>query len=191
MPTMSLGDFFRLHFGGVQTRSLYLTIPGSHLGSILAAREEETGTLFAQARVASGMPGKGDAESLQAIEDTLRRAFGTLYKNILVSLPGVRTTQIDPVAFVHEFHAGFRGFSHVNSPDMDIAWTRSTPYRHIQNLLRTIGRDIQDIYGAPNPERVEISPTDPEHGLVLAPPKVLAPRAGEIPALLIYSLAPM
>ncbi len=189
MARISFQEFFRTHFGDVQVRLLYLTIPGSHLGSILVARESETGELFARARIASSIPGKGSAESLRTVDDVLRESCGPLYKNLLISLPWVRATQTDPIAFVPEFHAGFAGFSDVRQPNMDLAWMRATPGEYIDALLRTFGRDPNDIYHLPNPDRPEISQTDPARGLVLTAPTILPPRVDEVPALLVYSLA--
>ncbi|MBI2551700.1 hypothetical protein HYW17_00155 [Candidatus Uhrbacteria bacterium] len=192
MALVSFQEFFRTHFAGVQVRSLYLTIPVPQLGGILAARERETGELFAQARVASFIPGKaGFAESTRAIEDALRSSCGTLYKNVLISLPWARATQTDPVAFFHEYYARFAEASNVRQPNLDLAWMRATPREYFKALLRTLGRDPMDVYGAPNSERVDIHPTDPERGLVSAPPKVLAPREGEVPAHITYSLVPI
>lgn len=191
MPVFTSREFFRRHFGNVQVRSLYLTIPGPQFGRIIAAREEETGRLFAQARMASAIPGKGPADDLERIEAALRVAFGAVYKNLLFTLPWVRTTQTDPIAFVEEFHKKFEEAPNAAPVDVDLAWMRTVPREYLHGVVHTLGRTTDDIFASSTPDRVVVSSTDPAHGLATAPPKILAPRAGEIPALIVYSLAPI
>jgi len=190
---MTLKDWFRAHFADAQVYSLYLTIPVKKLGRIVAEREQATGMLFSQARIASTIPSSRRKArlSLEEIENALRRIHPQLFKNVLAVLPSARVTESDPVQFVYELQRLWQIADTDSHPEINLVWSAEQPRDYIASLLRSMGRTTKEIYSSANPDRLLLSPDDPAQGVVIAPPKVLDPRVGEIPALLLYALSPI